>query len=79
MADHEQMNRLLHMLSERMGTPEGELRGAAERGDLSRLTAGMDPATAKQAQRLLSDEESARAFLNSPQAKALLKRLTGNG
>ena len=79
MADQEQMNRLISILSARSGTPESEIRSSLARSDLSRLLSGMDPAAAQQATKLLSDEQSARAFLNTPQAKALIKRLTGNG
>lgn len=75
MSDNDKMNRLIRMLSERMGTPESELRSAVQSADFSRVLAGMDPAQAKQAQALLGNEQSAREFLSSPQAKAILKRL----
>ena len=75
MADKEQITRLIRMLSERTGTPESELNKAVSSGDFSRVLSGMNPAQAKQAQALLGDEQSAKQFLNSPQAKALIKRL----
>ena len=77
MADQEQINKLIQKLSERMGTPESELRSAVESSNYSRFLSKMDPAQAKQVEDILGDEQSARAFLNSPQAKAIIKRLMG--
>lgn len=77
MADQQQINALIRKLSERMGTPENEIRSAVESSNYSRFLQKMDPAQAKQVETLLSDENSARQFLNSPQAKAIIKRLMG--
>ena len=77
MADREQINRLIRQLSERMGTPEEELRGAVEGSDYSRFLSQMEPSQAQKVKELLGDEERAKQFLNSPQAKAILKRLMG--
>lgn len=77
MADQEQINRLIHRLSERTGTPESEIRSALDGSNYRSLLSRLDPAQAKQAQQLLSDEQSAMQFLNSPQAKAIIKRLMG--
>jgi hypothetical protein len=77
MADREQINALIKKLSERMGTPESELRSAVESSDYARLLARMEPQQAKQIESILGDEEKARQFLSSPQAKAILKRLMG--
>jgi hypothetical protein len=77
MADREQINALIKKLSERMGTPEGELRAAVESSDISRLLSRMEPQQARQIESVLGDEEKAKQFLNSPQAKALIKRLMG--
>ena len=77
MADNEQMNKLIKALSESMGADENTVRSAVRGGDYSRLISKLDPQQAKQFQALLSDEESARRFLNTPGAKAILKRLMG--
>lgn len=77
MADQEQINRLIKTLSERTGTPEAQLRAAVQNGDYGSLLSRMDPAGAQQAAALLGDENKAKQFLRSPQAKALLKRLMG--
>ena len=77
MADQQQINQLIQKLSERIGTPESEIRSAVESSNYSRFLSRMDPAQAKQVEEILGDEAKARQFLNSPQAKAILKRLMG--
>ena len=77
MADQQQINQLIKKLSERMGTPESDIRSAVESSNYSRFLSRMDPAQARQVEQLLSDEQSAAQFLNSPQAKAIIKRLMG--
>lgn len=77
MADREQINALIKKLSERMGTPEGDIRSAVEGSDYSRLLSRMDDKQAQQIESILGDEEKAKQFLNSPQAKAIIKRLMG--
>ncbi len=75
MADNEQMNRLIRLLSARMGTPESELKNAVQSSDFSSMLSRMDPAQAAKAKELLGDEQRAQQFLSSPEAKAILKRL----
>ena len=77
MADNEQIARLIKKLSERMGTPESEIRSAVQNSNYGRLLGKMDPAQAKKIEAMLGDEEASRQFLNSPQAKAIIKRLMG--
>ena len=77
MADQAQIDKLIRKLSERMGTPESEIRSAVGSANYSRFLSRMDPAQAKQVEDILSDEEKARQFLGTPQAKAILKRLMG--
>ena len=77
MADNEQIQKLIKKLSERMGTPESEIASAVQNSNYSKLLGKMDPAQAKKIEEMLSDEEAAKQFLNSPQAKAIIKRLMG--
>lgn len=77
MADKEQIDRLIKKLSERLGTPEGEIKSAVQHSNYSKLLEKMEPAQAAQIDRMLSDEQAAKDFLNSPQAKAIIKRLMG--
>lgn len=77
MADNEQIAKLIHKLSERMGTPESELKSALEGSNYSKLLSRMPAEQAGQLEHILNDEQAARQFLNSPQAKAIIKRIMG--
>jgi len=77
MADNEQIERLIRKLSERMGTPESEIRSAVQNSNYGKLLGRMDPSQAQKIETLLSDEQAAKQFLDSPQAKAIIKRLMG--
>ena len=77
MADRIQINTLIKKLSERMGTPEGELRSAVEGSSYSKLLKKLPDDKARQMEELLGDEDKAREFLNTPQAKAIIKRIMG--
>ena len=77
MADKEQIDQLIKKLSERMGTPESEIKSAVQNSNYSKLLDKMNPDQAAQINRMLSDEQAAKQFLGSPQAKAIIKRLMG--
>lgn len=77
MADNEQINQLIKKLSERMGTSESEIKSAVSRSSYSKLLSKLPDDKAKQMEDILGDEDKAREFLNSPQAKAVIKRIMG--
>ena len=77
MADKEQIAMLIKKLSERMGTLESEITSALQNANYGKLLNKMDPAQAAKFDAILSDEKAAKQFLNSPQAKAIIKRLMG--
>ena len=77
MADNEQINKLIKKLSERMGTPESEIKSAVSGSDYGKLLKRLPSDKARQMEDILSDEDKAKEFLNSPQAKAIIKRLMG--
>ena len=77
MADNEQINKLIKKLSERMGTPESDIRSAVSGSDYSKLLKKLPSDKARQMEDILNDENKAKEFLNSPQAKAIIKRLMG--
>ncbi len=77
MADKEQIAKLIKKLSERMGTPESEIQSAVQNSNYQKLLSRMDASQAQKIEEMLGDEEAARQFLNSPQAKAIIKRLMG--
>ena len=77
MADKEQINVLIKKLSERMGTPESEIKNAVNHSSYAKLLTKLPSDQARQMEEILGDEDKAKAFLNSPQAKAIIKRIMG--
>lgn len=77
MADKEQIDVLIKKLSERMGTPENEIRSAVGNSSYGKLLSKLPSDKARQMEEILGDEDKAREFLNSPQAKAIIKRIMG--
>ena len=71
MADKEQIAKLIKKLSERMGTPESEIQNAVNHSNYGKLLSKMDKKQAAQVEAMLNDEEAAKPFLSSPQAKAI--------
>ena len=77
MADNEQINQLIKKLSERMGTHESEIKNAVNSSSYGKLLQKLPAAKANRMQEILGDEQKAKEFLNSPQAKAVIKRIMG--
>ena len=77
MADNEQINKLIKKLSERMGTPESDIRNAVSGSGYSKLLQKLPSDKAREMEDILGDEDKAREFLNTPQAKAIIKKLMG--
>ena len=77
MADHQQIDILIKKLSERMGTPESEIKSAVNNSSYAKLLEKLPSDKARQMEDILGDENKAKEFLNSPQAKAIIKRIMG--
>ena len=77
MADNQQINILIKKISERMGTPESEIKSAVSNSSYSKLLEKLPSDKARQMEEILSDEDKAKEFLNTPQAKAIIKRSMG--
>ena len=77
MADNQQINALIKKLSERMGTPESEIKNAVGNSNYGKLLTKLPSDKARQMEEILGDEDKAKEFLNSPQAKAIIKRIMG--
>ena len=77
MADNEQINQIIKRLSERMGTSESEIKNAVNTSNYGKLLTKLPEDKARQMEEILSDEDKAREFLNTPQAKAIIKRIMG--
>lgn len=77
MADNQQINILIKKISERMGTPENEIKNAVSNSGYAKLLNKLPSDKARQMEEILNDEDKAKEFLNSPQAKAIIKRIMG--
>ena len=70
-----ELEQMLQTVSQRLGTTPEQLKQSAQNGNLAEVIGGMDPADARNLQRVLSDQQAAQTILNSPQAQELLKKL----
>ena len=77
MADKEQINRLIQQLSMRMNTPAQDIENTVNSSSYGKLLSKLPPDKAQQMGEILADEEKAKEFLSTPQAKAIIKRIMG--
>ncbi len=74
---NKQLENLLQVTAQRMGTTPEDLKTAAQNGDLSRMMGNMDAKESAAMQKVLTDPEAAKKLLSTPQAQALLNLLGG--
>ena len=74
---NKQLENLLQVTAQRMGTTPEDLKTAAQNGDLSRLMGNMGAKESAAMQKVLTDPEAAKKLLSTPQAQALLNLLGG--
>ena len=74
-----QLEALLKVAAQRMGTTPQALTAAAQRGDLSSLVAGSSGQDAAALQKVLSDPEAAKKLLSTPQAQKLFQMFGNQG
>ena len=72
-----QMEKLLQVAAERMGTTPDALKTAFQKGGLRGLSAALTPEDAARAEDLLSDKDKAAALLQDPAMQRLLIQLLG--
>lgn len=77
MANNEQINSLIDMLSQRLNADSSQVRDALEKGNLDKVLQNMNPAQAQKIGAILSDPEESKKVLSTPQAQALIKKLMG--
>ncbi|MBQ2972332.1 MAG: hypothetical protein IJO20_02460 [Ruminococcus sp.] len=77
MANNEQINSLINMLSVRLNADSSQVREALEKGNLDKVLQNMNPAQAEKIGAILSDPEESKKVLSTPQAQALIKKLMG--
>lgn len=77
MANNEQMNSLIEMLSQRLNAEPEQVKDALEKGKLDKVLMNMDQKQASKISAILSDPEQSKKVLSTPQAQALIKKLMG--
>ncbi len=77
MANNEQMNSLIEMLSQRLSAEPTQVKEALEKGKLDKILMNMDSKQAQKISTILSDPEQSKKILSTPQAQALIKKLMG--
>ncbi len=70
-----QLESLLKLTSQRLGTTPEALKQAAQNGDLSQLLNGAGKNESAAMQKVLSDPEAAKKLLSTPQAQKLIQML----
>ncbi|MDD5952845.1 MAG: hypothetical protein PUC32_04235 [Oscillospiraceae bacterium] len=70
-----ELERLLQIASQRLGTTPEQLKQDAQQGQISDLISNLDPVDAQNLQRVLSDRNAAQQLLDTPEARELMKRL----
>ena len=75
--DNSQLEKLLQVTAQRMGTTPDSLKAAAHSGDLSQMMGGMGAKESAAMQKVLNDPEAAKKLLSTPQAQKLLRLLGG--
>ena len=74
-----QLEALLKLAAQRMGTTPQALKDAAQRGDLSHLAGNASGQDAANPRQVLSEPEAAKKLLSTPQAQKLLQLLGNQG
>ena len=77
MANNEQMNSMIEMLSQRLNAEPEQVKDALEKGKLDKVLMNMDQKQASKISAILSDPEQSKKVLSTPQAQALIKKLMG--
>ncbi len=77
--DHNQLEALLKLTAQRMGTTPQALKEAAQRGDFSRILGSASGQESAALQKVLSDPEAAKKLLSTPQAQKLFQLLGNQG
>ena len=77
MPNNEELQKLLNVAAQRLGTQPEQLKQQAENCTLQKMLNNLNANDAAKLQQVLSDKEAANKLLNSPQAQVLLKKFLG--
>ncbi len=74
----EQLQKLLNTVSGKLGTSPAELQSALKSGSIEKAVKNMNPGDKMRLTSMLKDKKSMERLMQSPEAKALYEKLTGN-
>ncbi len=77
MPNNDELENLLKIAAQRLGTTPNALKNEAQSGDLSKLLGNVSANDMEKLQQVLNDKEAANKLLSTPQAQALLQKLMG--
>ena len=77
--NEKQLEAMLKLTAQRMGTTPQALKEAAQRGDLSQLVGRSGSQEAAALQKVLSDPERPKKLLPTPRTKRRLEIMAGQG
>ena len=73
----EQMDKLMSVVSAKLGVPKESLRKDLEQGKFDNAIKNMKPADVAAFNQMVSNPKMLEKFLSTPQAQALYNKLTG--
>ncbi len=73
----DQVDSLLKMAGEKLGTDPNQLRQQLENGNLNNILGKMDPGSAAQVNKVLQDPQALQQMLSSQKVQIMLKTLLG--
>lgn len=76
--DENNINKMISKLSKQLGVSEGQIKNAAQSGNVSDMLKNADSSQSEKIEAVLKDPEKTKQILNSPQAQALIKLLGGD-
>ena len=72
-----QIQEIINSLSKKLGENPQTIKESAKKGDIGKLLGKMDEKQAEKIRSILNDREKTERLLSSPQAQALIKKLSG--
>lgn len=75
--NQDELQNLLKVAAQRLGTNPEQLKQQAENGTLQKMLNNLNANDAAKLQQVLSDKEAANRLLSTPQAQMLLKKFLG--
>jgi hypothetical protein len=77
MPNNDELEALLKVAAQRLGTNPDALKNEAESGKLSKLLGNMSANDVAKLEQVLNDKDAANKLLSTPQAQILLQKLLG--